>query len=303
MKLNTLVKAFPMMEIKLDAPLADYSYTKTGGPADAIVFPRSIEEVRDIVVWVKENQVPLTILGNLSNLIVRDGGIRGVVMILTLMDQILVNQTQITALSGAKIIDVSQAAYKAGLTGLEFACGIPGSTGGAIFMNAGAYGGEMVDIPLTVLTIDRDNQLHEYDRSMCDFSYRHSVFQENNEIILSVTLNLTSGDALKIKAEMDRLTDLRQSKQPLEYPSCGSVFKRPPGHFTGKLIQDAGLQGMQMGGAQISTKHAGFIVNIAGATATDYENLIHFIQDKIWELNEVKLEAEVRIIGQPLEEA
>ena len=301
MNLLDLKETFPEINILLDEALAHYSYTKTGGPADALVFPENIDQVRQILDWATQEEVPLTILGNLSNLIVRDGGIRGIVMILTQMNAIAIEDNRITAMSGAKIIDVSRAALEASLTGLEFACGIPGSTGGAVFMNAGAYGGEMVDLPLRVVTVDRKNQMHEYTTDMCDFSYRHSIFQENDDIILSVELELTPGDSKQIKDTMDHLTFLRESKQPLEYPSCGSVFKRPPGHYTGKLIQDAGLQGKRIGGAEISKKHAGFIVNIAGATATDYEDMIHFIQETIWDLNQVRLEREVRIIGYPPE--
>lgn len=295
---NELCQQFPHMNIKLNDPLAQYSFTKTGGPADAVVFPESIEQVQAILTWVQAQQVPLTILGNLSNLIVSDRGIDGVVMILTEMNQIQVIGNELIAQSGATIIEASQIASEHALSGLEFACGIPGSVGGAVFMNAGAYGGEIKDVPaIEVETITRTGELKTYQLADCEFAYRYSVFQENGEIILQAKLTLTPGDQSTIQAKMNELTELRQSRQPLEYPSCGSVFKRPEGHYTGQLIQEAGLQGYRIGGAEISKKHAGFIVNRGGATATDYIEMIHHIQAIIWERNQVRLEPEVRIIG------
>lgn len=298
MKLQQMQEAYPTINMVFDEPLANYSYTKTGGPADVIVFPKKQVEVEEVLAWAKEHDVPVTVLGNLSNLIVQDGGIRGIVLILTDLNEITVTDHVLTAMSGSKLIDASQVARDYALTGLEFACGIPGSMGGAIYMNAGAYGGEMKDIPLTVTAITRDGEIKEYDNAACQFSYRHSVFQENGDVILKVTLPLQPGDQAEIQEEMDRLTHLRTSKQPLEYPSCGSVFKRPEGHFTGKLIQDAGLQGHRIGGAEISKKHAGFIINVGGATATDYTDMIAFIQETIWDKYQVRLEPEVRIIGE-----
>lgn len=296
-----LQQAHPELNIKFNHPLSDYSFTKTGGKADVIVFPKSKVEVADVITWANQNQAPLTILGNLSNLIVRDGGIPGIVMILIDMKAIDVDEHTIYAESGASIIEVSRTAYRHGLTGLEFACGIPGSVGGAIFMNAGAYEGEIKDITIRIDTVSREGEFKVYTNKEADFSYRNSVFQMNNDIILGVEFQLLPSEAEEIKAKMDHLTYLRESKQPLEYPSCGSVFKRPEGHYTGKLIQDAGLQGHRIGGAEISRKHAGFIINIGGATATDYVEMIRFIQKTIWKINKVRLEPEVRIIGQEIE--
>lgn len=296
-----LQKAHPELNIKFNHPLSDYSFTKTGGKADVIVFPKTKDEVAGVITWANQNQAPLTILGNLSNLIVRDGGIPGIVMILIDMKAINVDKHTIYAESGASIIEVSRTAYRHGLTGLEFACGIPGSVGGAIFMNAGAYEGEIKDITIRIDTVSRDGEFKAYSNEEADFSYRNSVFQMNNDIILGVEFQLIPGEAEEIKAKMDHLTYLRESKQPLEYPSCGSVFKRPEGHYTGKLIQDAGLQGHRIGGAEISRKHAGFIINVGGATATDYVEMIRFIQKTIWKINKVRLEPEVRIIGQEIE--
>lgn len=299
MNFQQLSTLYPTITIHYDDALSNYTYTKTGGLADVTVFPKSKTEVKQIVDWAREQNVPLTILGNASNLIVRDGGIRGIVMILTDLNSVMATEDgQLIADSGARLIDVSYRALTEELTGLEFACGIPGSIGGAVFMNAGAYGGEVKEVITSVEVITREGELKTYRNADCDFSYRHSVFQTNSDIVLSVTFQLTDGEPIAIKEEMNHLTDLRESKQPLEYPSCGSVFKRPVGYYTGKLIQDAGLQGYRIGGAEISRKHAGFIVNVDKATATDYTDMIEFIQERIWDLNQVRLEPEVRIIGE-----
>lgn len=286
------------LTIKANEPLSNYTYTKTGGPADLLVFPRSVQEVQRVLAAVKQENLPLTVLGNASNLIVKDGGIRGLVMILTDMQELVLEGNQLKAASGAALIEASRLAAAAGLTGLEFACGIPGSIGGAIYMNAGAYGGEVKDVISQVQTMTRDGQLKTYAGADCDFSYRHSRFQEGDEVILGVTFDLAPGDQSAIDSKVAELTHLRQSKQPLEYPSCGSVFKRPEGYFAGKLIQDAGLQGYQVGGAQVSTKHAGFIVNVDHATATDYLEVIEHIRLVVWARTGVFMEPEVRIIGE-----
>jgi UDP-N-acetylmuramate dehydrogenase len=279
-------------------PLSNYTFTKTGGPADQLVFPETVQQVHDIVDYAHDNDVPLTVIGNASNLIVRDGGIRGLVMILTHMHDIHVDGNTVTAAAGARIIDTSDAAGAAGLSGLEFAAGIPGSVGGAVFMNAGAYGGEVKDCLASAEVISRNGVLHTYTAEEMHFSYRHSLVQETGEIVLGATFNLVPGDAKAIRAVMDDLNARRAAKQPLEYPSCGSVFKRPVGHFVGPMIQEAGLQGHIIGGAQISMKHAGFIVNINHATATDYLDMIHYVQEHIYAKFGLHLEPEVRIIGE-----
>lgn len=295
---SKLKEKFPNLIIKENELLSAYTYTKTGGPADALVFPVSKKEVQQIVQWTNENDVPLTVLGNSSNVIIRDGGIRGVVLILTEMNGIRAEKTRLIAQSGAKLIDTSKRALYENLTGLEFACGIPGSIGGAVYMNAGAYDGEVKNVIESVEVVTLDGELKKYTNEEMEFRYRHSKIQESGEIVVETVFQLEKGKKEKIAQRMEELTELRESKQPLEYPSCGSVFKRPTGYFTGKLIQEAGLQGMMVGGAQISTKHAGFIVNIHQATATDYIELIEYIKKRILELYEVKLETEVRIIGE-----
>ena len=299
-----LKEEFPNVIIKENEKLDAYTYTKTGGPAHVLIFPVSKEEVQAVIKWTHDNNVPLTILGNSSNVIIRDGGIRGVVIILTELNGIKVEKNKLIVHSGAKLIDTSKRALHEGLTGLEFACGIPGSGGGAVFMNAGAYGGEVKTVIETVEVVTREGVRKIYQNDELDFSYRNSILQETDDVVIETVFTLEKGKKDKISEKMDELTELRTAKQPLEFPSCGSVFKRPTGYFTGKLIQDAGLQGKMWGGAQISTKHAGVIVNANNATATDYIELIEFIKEEIWNIYEVKLETEVRIIGEdPLLEA
>ncbi|MDK6808888.1 UDP-N-acetylmuramate dehydrogenase [Ligilactobacillus agilis] len=288
---------FPKIKILAAEPLAKYTNTKTGGPAECLAFPKNVAEIKSLLVFAKENQVAVTVIGNASNLIVKEGGILGLVIILTDMNEIKVKGNFILAQAGASLIKTTQVAYQAGLTGLEFAAGIPGSIGGAIFMNAGAYDGEIKDVVKSVEVITRDGQLKTYQNNELHFAYRHSRLQEEDDIVLQATFSLRAGDRYAIRNRMEELNFLRASKQPLEYPSCGSVFKRPVGHFTGKLICDAGLQGYQSGGAQVSKKHAGFIVNVDHATASDYLDVIHHIQAEIKAKFDVDLETEVRIIG------
>lgn len=303
MDYTELKNNYPDLIMKKNEALANYTYTETGGAADLLFFPQSVEEITTVIDWTNKNDYPLTILGNASNLIVRDGGIRGVTIILTKLKNIKVEDHVIIVEAGAPIIELSKIAYEHDLTGLEFACGIPGSVGGAVYMNAGAYGGEVKDVIDTVTVLTRAGEIKELSNKEMHFRYRNSILQETMDIVLSITFHLTAGNKEKIKEQMDELTFLRTSKQPLEYPSCGSVFKRPEGHYTGKLIQDAGLQGLIWGGAQVSTKHAGFIVNIANATATDYIELIKHIQEVIFKEYGVELEREVHIIGESMSEA
>ena len=283
-----------------DEPLSHYTFTKTGGPADLLAFPKDVAEVQALVEMARERDMPLTVIGNASNLIVRDGGIRGLVLILTAMKKITVNGNDVTAQAGARLIDTTEAAYRAGLTGLEFAAGIPGSVGGALFMNAGAYNGEVCSVISQAHVLTRAGELKTYNHRELNFRYRHSVVQDTGDIVLSVTFSMKFGDKPTIRAKMDELNARRAAKQPLEYPSCGSVFKRPPDHFVGPMIQKAGLQGHIIGGAQVSKKHAGFIINLGNAPATDYLDMIHLIQKTVKAKFDVDLEPEVRIIGEPL---
>ena len=295
---QSITAAFPEIKVYKDEPLSKYTNTQTGGPADLLVFPKSVTETKQLMIWAKETATPLTVIGNASNLIVRDGGIRGLVLILTKMDNIQVNGNTVIAEAGAALIQATEVAYQSGLTGFEFAAGIPGSVGGAIFMNAGAYGGEISEIVESAEVLTPDGQIKRLNNHELDFGYRHSSVQDYHDVVISASFKLRPGDQTKIRAQMDELNRLRASKQPLEYPSCGSVFKRPTGYFTGKLIHEAGLQGFTIGGAQVSKKHAGFIINIGNATATDYLDVIHHVQATVLKQFGVKLETEVRIIGE-----
>ncbi len=233
----------------------------------------------------------------------RDGGIRGIVLSLKKFRAIRREGNKVVAESGARIIDASRFALQEKLTGLEFACGIPGTVGGALYMNAGAYGGEIKDCLEHALIVDRGGDVHQVLAEEFDLDYRTSNIAEKGYIVLEATFQLKEGHYEEIKAVMDDLTFKRESKQPLEYPSCGSVFKRPPGYFAGKLIQDSELQGKGVGGAEVSTKHAGFIVNKDNATASDYIAVIEMVQQTVKAKFGVKLEREVRILGEDEEMA
>lgn len=297
---NQLTEITSVENVMVDEHLKNHTYTHLGGKADFFVTPETYEQVQDIVKLSNREDIPFTLLGNGSNLIVKDGGIRGIVLNLKRLKDITTNGTVLVAQSGARIIDSSRQALSKSLTGLEFACGIPGSVGGALFMNAGAYGGEIKDVLESTIVVDRDGSLLNLSADELDLEYRSSNIPDNGYIVLEATFSMKNGDYDEIKAIMDDLTFKRESKQPLEYPSCGSVFKRPPGYFAGKLIQDSGLQGKQLGGAQVSMKHAGFIVNRDGATANEYIGLIHFVQNTVKDKFDVRLEREVKIIGEDL---
>lgn len=295
---DSLIQVIPAALIKVNEPLKKYTYTKTGGNADYYISPVRYEEVSAVMKFAKERQIPVTFLGNGSNIIIRDGGIRGIVLSLLNLKDIQVEYDQIIAGSGAAIIDVSRAARDHHLTGLEFACGIPGSVGGAVYMNAGAYGGEIKDCIDHAKVIDENGDIYTLDTEALELDYRTSAIQKRHLVVLEATFNFSRGDITVIQAKMDDLTQRREDKQPLEYPSCGSVFRRPPNHFAGQLIQEAGLQGHRIGGVEVSKKHAGFIVNVDHGTATDYEEMIAYVQRTVLEQTGIELQPEVRIIGE-----
>ena len=288
--------------VKVDEPLYKYTYTETGGAADIYVEAGSVDDTAAVIRFAKENNLPVTYLGNGSNIIIRDGGIRGIVVSLLNLNKISVDGVTLVAESGAAIIDASQTALQHELSGLEFACGIPGSVGGAVYMNAGAYGGEVKDCLKHVTAINEMGDFVTLTLDELELGYRTSRVQTEHLVVVSAEFELSDNkNHDEIKAVMDDLTEKRESKQPLEYPSCGSVFQRPPGNFAGKLIQDAGLQGHRIGGVEVSKKHAGFMVNVDGGSASDYEDLIHHVQDTIQDEFGVVLHREVRIIGDKLE--
>lgn len=295
--LKELKAIVPSEIIKIDEPLKKYTYTQTGGKADYYLSPTRNEHVQAIVHYAYTKDIPVTYLGNGSNIIIREGGIRGIVISLLSLDYIDVSDDAIISGSGAAIIDVSRTARDHALTGLEFACGIPGSIGGAVFMNAGAYGGEVKDCIDYALCVNDKGDLITLTNKELELDYRNSIVQQKHLVVLEAAFTLAPGNLEDIQATMDDLTERRETKQPLEYPSCGSVFQRPPGHFAGKLIQDSNLQGHRIGGVEVSKKHAGFMVNVDKGTATDYEYLIHYVQEVVKEKFDVDLHPEVRIIG------
>ena len=284
--------------LKIDEPLCKYTMTKLGGSADLLVIPNTIEETKAAVSYAHKNDIPLLLLGNGSNMVVRDGGVRGIVLHLSKLDEIRVDGTSIHAQSGADIIDVSRSAAANGLTGFEFACGIPGSVGGAMAMNAGAYGGEIQDVILQSTVLTGSGELLVLSKEELELGYRKSIIAKEGYYVLSSDFTLVKGDQEAIDAKVADLTFQRESKQPLEFPSAGSVFKRPPGYFAGKLIQDCGLQGKGHGGAEVSTKHAGFIVNKNKATASDYIETIEMVKTEVKKTFGVELELEVKIVGE-----
>lgn len=295
--MKELQSLLPNISISLSEPLSEHTFIRTGGNGDLFIKPGKLEELQTIVKYAYTNDIPLTVLGKGTNVIIKDSGIRGIVVSLEKFNQISVTGKEIYCGSGATIIDVSRTALNAELTGLEFACGIPGTVGGALIMNAGAYGGEISEVLVSSTVIDRTGEILTLTKGEFQFGYRSSIFAKEQFIIVDALFQLEEGDPIAIKAKMDENTYLRESKQPLEYPSCGSVFKRPPNYFAGKLIQDSGLQGTRIGGAEVSTKHAGFIVNVDNATSSDYLQLIRHVQKTVKEKFGVDLETEVKIIG------
>lgn len=297
---NDLAQFTNKENIKVNELLNKYTMTKLGGPADIFVMPETETEAENIVKYAHNHRIPLLLLGNGSNMVVRDGGVRGIVINFSKLHEIRVENDQIYAGSGALLIDVSKTAAKESLTGFEFACGIPGSVGGAMAMNAGAYGGEIKDVIMHTTVLTKEGERLVLSKDELELDYRKSIISKNDYLVLSSQFQLKKGDQQEIDAKIADLTYKRESKQPLEYPSAGSVFKRPPGYFAGKLIQDSGLQGKGVGGAEVSTKHAGFIINKGGATATDYIETIKMVQKVVKEKFGVTLELEVKIVGEDL---
>ncbi len=285
--------------ILYNEPMAKHTSYKIGGPCDVMLVPENKDEVVALIKACRENDVPFYVVGNGSNILVRDGGIRGaVIKISNKMSAIKIEGNKVEAEAGALLGTIVKRALEHSLSGLEFAAGIPGSFGGAVTMNAGAYGGAMNMIVKRITVSDRDGKVFDIEADDLQFGYRQSVIRKRDLIILSGEMELTHGDKDEIKAEMDRLNQKRKAAQPLNLPSCGSVFKRPEGHFIGKLIEDAGLKGTRVGGAEVSTLHANFIVNIANATARDVLDLIELIKQKVKAVFDVDIETEVIVIGE-----
>lgn len=284
-------------DITVDSPMSEHIYFRVGGPADILVTPVNEEQVVNTLKLCREYNVPYFILGNGSNILVKDGGISGVVIKFNKLNKITTYGNCVTAQSGALLKDVSKAALENNLRGFEFACGIPGSIGGAVFMNAGAYDGEMAHVIKSARVIDENCNIKNLTKEELELGYRSSIVMKKGYVVIEATVELESGEYASIKDKIDDLTNKRESKQPLEYPSAGSTFKRPEGYFAGKLIQDSGLKGFSIGGAAVSEKHSGFVINKGGATAKDVLDVIAHVQKTVKENFDVELHTEVRIIG------
>lgn len=278
--------------------MSDYTYLRIGGPADVVVFPRAIHEVQNVVRTAYEFGVPYTVLGNGSNILVRDRGVRGIVIMTRDLQRMSQCGNMVIAQAGVPVVALARFAETQSLGGLEFACGIPGTVGGAVRMNAGAFGGQMSDVLSHVIICTRRGRLQKLSNSELGFKYRDSAMKDNDGIVVEATYKLSPSNKDALTAKIHEYTRHRKATQPIDYPSCGSVFKRPPGDFAGRLISACGLRGKRIGGAQVSTKHAGFIINVGAATASDYLRLIQLVQAEVQRQYGVELEPEVQIVGE-----
>lgn len=288
----------PAENIHLQEPMKNHTTFRVGGPAACLVALENEEQLRKVQHYLYMVEVPFVVLGNGSNILVSDEGYPGVVLqIGDKMSNIRVEGTCIVAQAGALMSQVANVAMEHGLTGLEFASGIPGTIGGGVVMNAGAYGGEMCQVVTKVTVVNQDGEVMELDNGTMEFGYRYSIIRNYPFVVTEVTFQLKQGVVEEIKATMEDLASRRREKQPLEYPSAGSTFKRPEGYFAGQLIMDAGLRGFRVGGAQVSEKHCGFVINTGDATASDVEKVIRGVQDCVKEKFNVDLETEVVLLG------
>lgn len=285
-------------QILLDVPMKEHTSMRVGGKAKMLVLPSSVSEILETVKYLYENNIPYYVIGNGTNLIVHDSGYSGVIIkISDNFSSVAIDENIITAKSGASIVSVSNMACENSLSGLEFAAGIPGTVGGAVVMNAGAYDGEMKDVVFETTCIDNAANVVGLSFDDMQFGYRTSRMQKDNLVVLEVKMRLQGGNKDEIREKMKDLNKRRREKQPLNFPSAGSIFKRPEGYFAGKLIEEAGLRGYQIGGAQVSEKHCGFIINTGTATASDVIELIEFIKKRVYETSGVMLQQEVKILG------
>lgn len=296
---NQLMQVIDEKRILQNEPMKKHTTFRVGGNADFFVMPQDASEIKAIVELCKSAKMPFYILGNGSNLLVSDDGYRGVIIqIYKEMNHIEVHGETIKVQAGALLSRVGNVALEAELTGFEFAAGIPGTVGGAVVMNAGAYGGEMKDVIVNATVLTQDGNVITLNKEELELGYRTSIIAKKGYIVLEAEYQLQKGDRELIRARMDELKTQRVAKQPLEYPSAGSTFKRPEGYFAGKLIQDAGLRGFQVGGAQVSEKHCGFVINKDQATAADIVELMRQVSGKVMQEFGVKLEPEVKTLGE-----
>ncbi len=297
-KCHQLIQIAGEENVHFDVSMASLTSFKIGGPADAVVDIHQTEDLKNVVAFADEKDISYFLIGNGTNLLVSDGGYRGIIVNTRTMSNIKVKDTMIICESGALLSRCAKAALDASLEGMAFASGIPGTIGGAVVMNAGAYGGEMKDIVESVTVLDDLGDIRILKGDECQFGYRDSLIKRNKWIVLSVNLRLRQGDYNIIKEEMKDLNTRRRDKQPLNYPSAGSTFKRPAGHFAAKLIEDAGLKGYRVGDACVSEKHSGFVVNVGKATSKDVLSVISHVQSEVKRQFDVELEPEVIILGE-----
>lgn len=287
--------SLPQENIKYNEPMKKHTSFKIGGPAECFIKAQKIEEIKEVLKLVKENKIPLKIIGNGSNLLVKDEGVKGIVLKIDIK-KIEIQGNNVTVGSGVKLGELAQKLLREELAGFEFASGIPGTIGGAIRMNAGAHGSELKDIVKTVTYMDKNGEMHKIKNEDAKFEYRNSRFSKEDNIILETELELEKGNKEEIQAKMTEYANFRKEKQPIEYPSAGSTFKRGADFITAKLIDECGLKGYQIGGAQISEKHAGFIINKENATAEDVIKLIEYTKEQVYNKFGKKIELEVEII-------
>lgn len=296
--INQLYNIVGENSVLIEEPMKLHTTFQVGGPADFFITPHTIDEVKKCLISLQKYKIPYYILGNGSNVLVSDNGYRGaIIQLFKQMDEIQQEGCILRVQAGALLSKIAAKAWEAGLTGFEFAAGIPGTIGGAVVMNAGAYGGEMKQVIETVTVMDKAGPVFELNKEELDFGYRKSLIGQKEYIVLEATIRLLPGEKETIRKRMEELKNLRIQKQPLEYGSAGSTFKRPEGYFAGKLIMDAGLSGYHIGGAQVSEKHCGFVINKGNATAEDIIRLIHYIQTTVKEKFDVSLETEVKMLG------
>ncbi|UWG95466.1 UDP-N-acetylmuramate dehydrogenase [Dehalobacter sp. DCM] len=299
-KLAALIQMnFADTVVHLNEDMKKHTTFKTGGNADCLIEPGNMPELQQLIGYILKENIPFMVIGQGSNIIVSDKGLRGVVIKLgKRLSRCTVHNEILEAEAGALLTDVAEVAQENGLSGLEFACGIPGSIGGGVFMNAGAYGGEIKNVVHAILVLTREGKFLSREAEDLALGYRTSIMQTNGDIVLGATFKLVKGHKDVIKQTMDELNHKREQSQPLALPSAGSVFKRPAGYYTGKLIEESNLKGYQIGGAQVSTQHAGFIVNVGQASTSDIQALIRHIQYEVKRRFGVNLETEVRFVGE-----
>ena len=294
---NELISLVGKEQVRIQEPMSEHTTFRIGGNADFFIMPTHNEQVQKIVMLAKEHQIPYLFIGNGSNLLVSDEGIRGFVIEMTQMNRIEIEEKRVKAQAGVTLAELSKAVARQSLTGFEFAEGIPGTLGGAVTMNAGAYGGEMKDVIIEATVLDNYGHILTLSKEELELGYRTSIVGRDHYVVLEVVMELEEGNQEEIFNTMKDLSQRRREKQPLEYPSAGSTFKRPVGYFAGKLIDDTGLRGFGVGGAKISDKHCGFVINTGNATAKDVRDLIQEVQKRVEDKFGVHLETEVKFIG------